>query len=141
MKTVRRLALPARIEHLPALLEVVRSAAASSGLSHRKALHMELAADEALTNVINYAYGEGQGEVEIACKEDENFFALEIVDRGVPFDVLSMEEPDVKADVGERKVGGLGINLIKALVEDVEYRREAGKNVLTLSLSKQPEEE
>lgn len=132
-------ALPARIEHLPALVEAVRSAAISSGLSRREILRMELAADEALLNAINYAYGGKEGEVEIVCRADHEVFSLEIMDRGNPFDPLSVKEPDVKADVEERRIGGLGIHLIRTLVDTVDYRREAGKNVLTLSLSKKVE--
>ena len=55
---------------------------------------------------------------------------IEIVDSGVPFDPLSFEEPDMTHDISKREVGGLGIFLMKKLMDDVQYIRKGEKNIL-----------
>jgi serine/threonine-protein kinase RsbW len=64
---------------------------------------------------------------------------IEIIDSGVPFDVTSLTDPDLTADVGERKIGGLGIFLVKKMVDEVKYRREIDRNILTLTIKKEKE--
>lgn len=64
--------------------------------------------------------------------DDESRFVIEIEDTGIPFDVHGLDAPDLTDDIDERKVGGLGVFIIKELVEDVQYRREDNKNILKL---------
>lgn len=133
------LQLPAVLENLNTFIGFVRSGASSFGLSDKRILEVELALEEALVNVFRYAYPEGTaGVVEVRFgPRSEKEFIVEIVDEGVPFDLMSRPEPDVTQGVEERKVGGLGIFLIKEMIDHVEYHREGTRNVLTFLILKE----
>ena len=94
---------------------------------------MRLASEEALVNVINYAYSGGQGNVLVSCGEaGAGGIKIELSDAGVPFDPLSRPEPDTTLPMEQRKIGGLGILMIRKSMDEVAYRRENGRNILTM---------
>ena len=96
---------------------------------------LNLAIEEWVANVINYAYPKGiRGHVELTAKVSEGILTLVIKDHGAPFDPTQHEEVDVEAELSERQIGGLGIHLVKAIMDTVNYERTAdGYNVLTLT--------
>jgi serine/threonine-protein kinase RsbW len=133
MRLLSELKLPAEISNLRKFIELVSRCAEEHGFSSERITEIGVATEEALVNVCNYAYQEGSGDVKVSCiLDDEHRFVIEIEDAGIPFDVLSIGEPDLINDIDERKVGGLGVFIIRELVEDVQYRREDDKNVLKL---------
>jgi anti-sigma regulatory factor (Ser/Thr protein kinase) len=100
-------------------------------------MHIELASEEALVNIFHYAYPSKKGDVEIVCYPvTDDRFTIEIIDSGIPFNLLSAGEPVITSDLHKRKVGGLGIFLIRKVVDNIEYRREKDKNILTLTVLK-----
>ena len=95
---------------------------------------VNLALEEALANVIMYAYPEGtQGEVTLSAKVSDNVIRMEIKDKGVPFNPLQQQEADLDVSLEERQIGGLGIHLIKEIMNEVNYVYKDGKNVLTMT--------
>lgn len=122
-------------------MQFVVASARDAGFPARRVQEIELAVEEALVNVINYAYPDQEnGEIEVKCGlEDQGRFLIEIRDKGIPFDVESHSDPDLNADIAERKVGGLGIFLIRKLVDEMRYQREGEENVLTLVILKPDE--
>ncbi len=135
MKTLSSLILPARLEHLGTFISSVTEVAESSGVNPKKLFDIELALEEALVNIIKYAYREEKGDIQVVCKADDGeWFVMEIIDRGIPFDVLSVPPPDISLDVAEREVGGLGIYFVKKVMDHVGYRREGEKNILEMKL-------
>ena len=96
---------------------------------------LNLAIEEWVANVINYAYPKGiRGHVELTAKVSDGILTLVIKDHGAPFDPTQHEEVDVEAELSERQIGGLGIHLVKAIMDTVNYERTAdGYNVLTLT--------
>ncbi|MBW1909826.1 MAG: ATP-binding protein [Deltaproteobacteria bacterium] len=128
---------PAILEHLERLLEFVSGCAKEKGFTSKRIKEIELATEEALVNIFNYAYAEGPGDVEIKCGLDgDDRLVIEILDTGTPFNPLSLSEPDLTADVADREIGGLGVFFIREMVDEVQYRRDAGRNILTLRASK-----
>ncbi len=96
----------------------------------------DLALEEALANVIMYAYPEGeQGEVEISIEMKDGHIHTCIRDAGVPFNPLQQPEAELSDSVEERPIGGLGIYLIKEIMDKVEYQRKDGNNVLTMTMN------
>ena len=133
MKVLSHIKLAARLEYLQTFMDFVSSCAGEQGFGQKGINEIELATEEALVNIFNYAYKGTNGEVEITCKLDNNNnFILEIADSGFPFNVLSVEDPDITADISERQIGGLGVLLMKKLTDSVQYRYEGDKNILTL---------
>ncbi len=95
---------------------------------------LDLALEEAATNVIMYAYPEGEkGKAELKMELKDGQILSILSDSGTPFDPL--QRPDVNLDVSleERKIGGLGIHLIKKIMNEVHYEYTDGKNVLTMT--------
>lgn len=136
MDRLARRNFPAIIASLPEAMEFISSFARARGFGTRRINEIQLAAEEALVNVFSYAYPEGPGEVEVICTFDPGErLTIEIIDSGIPFDVLSAPEPDLTADIEERPIGGLGVHFMKVLMDEVQYKREGGKNILTLKAS------
>ncbi len=132
------LKLPAVLENMDTFIRFAHSGAASFGLNNKRITAIELALEEALVNVFTHAYQERCGLVEVRLgHRNEKEFVIEIIDEGVPFDPLSRSDPDVTLGVEERTIGGLGILLIKKMMDHMEYRREDTMNVLTLIVSKE----
>ena len=94
-----------------------------------------LSLDEVLTNIITHSIGD-KGDREIAVRIDigGGFLSATVSDDGKPFDPLSQPEPDIHAPIEERKVGGLGIHLLRKLMDTVEYRRTDGRNELSFGI-------
>ena len=97
---------------------------------------VNLALEEVVINVMNYGHDDGLHEIEISLFSDENALTIEIVDDGRPFDPLhDAPRPNVTGELEDRNIGGLGIHLVRKMMDDVRYRREQGKNHLTLKTS------
>ena len=136
MAVLTRLSMSAKLENLGRFIASVSDCAKAQEFEQEKISKIELAAEEALVNIIRYAYPEGPGEVEMICKMDGGRFVIEIIDSGIPFDVAAKPDPDVNAVIPEREPGGLGIFLIKKVMDEVRYRRENDRNILTLTLQR-----
>jgi anti-sigma regulatory factor (Ser/Thr protein kinase) len=127
-----RISFAAKLENLEPMLDFIEHGARELGFDARKLSQVRLASEEALVNVINYAYPNKCGNIEIACVKDEKGLLLEIIDWGIPFNPLLLPEPDIKSPMENRKIGGLGIYMVRSIMDRVDYRREEDKNVLTL---------
>lgn len=95
---------------------------------------IRLSIEEAVENVIRYAYAGGMGWIEVGTELDPDGVMLTILlrDAGIPFNPLEKPDPDVTLPVDEREIGGLGIFLCKQMMDHIEYRYVDGCNVLTM---------
>ncbi len=97
-------------------------------------MQLNLAMEEAFTNVVNYAYDDDEPHtVEIIFTKKGHELLITIIDDGQPYDPTAKEDPDIQLPAEERKIGGLGIFLIKKVMDKVAYRRENNKNKLFLT--------
>jgi serine/threonine-protein kinase RsbW len=119
----------AEIPEVSAWLEEVMR---GSGFSEEAILDTQLAVEEAITNVIVHGYKEPGGVVEITSHVNSDRVKVEIADTAPRFDPLSMPEPDLDGSIEERRIGGLGVFLIRQVMDGVSYRYENGKNILVL---------
>ena len=95
---------------------------------------VRLAVEEAVVNVIDYAYPEGvEGQIEIKLMSDGKSFRVQIIDSGIPFDPTAQVKADTSLSAEERQIGGLGILLVRELMDSINYERINGNNILTLS--------
>jgi NitT/TauT family transport system substrate-binding protein len=126
------------MENLGKLMSFVSGFIRENGFPDERVRELELATEEALVNIIDYAYaGQEPGEVEIRCHTgDGDPLTIEFMDSGVPFDIEAMADPDLSLPLADRKVGGLGVFLIRKMVDEVRYRREKGRNILTFLIHK-----
>jgi serine/threonine-protein kinase RsbW len=131
-----KIKLPARMDSLHGFMEQANVCAEKQGFSPDRIKDIELALEELLVNIISYAYPEGEGPIEMTCRTDaRNRLVFEIADSGVPFNMLAYGDPDTTAEIEERRIGGLGIFFVKQLMDEVHYRREDDRNILTITAS------
>ena len=129
----KKLILQNEVEQLSKLSDFIDSIAEELSIDSSMAMSLNLAIEEAVTNVVMYAYPEGEvGNVVIIANFTEGMLIFTISDKGIPFDPTSKTDADVTLNVEERPIGGLGIFLVKNLMDFVGYERKNGYNILTL---------
>ena len=97
-------------------------------------MQLNLAIEEAVVNIMNYAYPSGtKGEIRIEAQLFSDTLRFTISDSGKPFAPTAKEEVDTTLSAEERPIGGLGIHLIRQLMDNISYERKDGKNILRLS--------
>jgi len=127
----------AKIENLEKLIRFVSACAERQGLAPERIQEVELATEEALVNIMNYAYPEETGDVEVRCGPGDNSrLLIEILDTGIPFNPLSLGEPDINEEILDRKIGGLGVFLIRKIIDEVRYRRDGEMNIFSFIIHK-----
>jgi anti-sigma regulatory factor (Ser/Thr protein kinase) len=125
--------VPAHLKSLQKSIDFVSSFTRELGFDPQRLSEIELCVEEVLVNIFNYAYPGEPGSVEITCRSGpEGTLTIEIVDSGIPFNILSSDDPDISLNIDERHIGGLGIYFVKQLMDRVEYRRENNKNFLSM---------
>lgn len=134
MYPMRTVQFSAKFEFLDEIREYVGEIARESGFGDKDVYNIQLATDEAASNIIEHAYeGVIDGVVEISCGMKGKELQIVLVDHGEPFDPSEVPLPDLKADLAERKIGGLGIFLMRKLMDEVHYHSNPDKsNVLTM---------
>jgi sigma-B regulation protein RsbU (phosphoserine phosphatase) len=130
----------AKYTSLDEIRSYVGQAARNANLNDKAVYAIQLAVDEACTNIIDYAYGgESDKEIKLDCEITADALLITIQDEGKPFDVSDVATPDVDLPLSERQVGGLGIFLINNLMDDVRhYPGEKIGNKLLLKKKRDP---
>jgi serine/threonine-protein kinase RsbW len=133
-KIEKELKVKSATENLGQIREFTRSVAAQSGFSDESVDKIALAVDEACTNIIKHAYKYShEGDIVINIKVADNKLTVSITDFGLDFDPSLVPVPDIKKYYRQHKVGGLGIYLIKKLMDEVKYNPAVGnKNQVVL---------
>ena len=117
------LTVTSELNKLASIADFVADAASAMGMDEETVYAMQLAVDEACTNVIEYAYQGRRGQpVTVECRDEGGQCIVVIRDRGRPFDPTLVPTPDLKAPVSKRRIGGLGIYLMRKLMDDVRFR-------------------
>jgi len=135
MKTVQ---FAAKFDYLDEIREFVGAIARDSGFSDKDVYNIQLATDEAASNVIEHAYENiSDGMLELSCGVRDDLITIILIDHGESFDPSEIPLPDLKADLSDRKIGGLGIFLMRKLMDEVHYEANSDKsNVLTMTKRK-----
>ena len=129
----RRIVLPNDVQKVPELAQFVEEVCEAVGFDMATTMQLNLAMEEAVVNVMNYAYPAGtQGEIEIEALANDLRLKFVITDSGVPFDPTAKEEVDTTLAAEERSIGGLGIHLIRQIMDSINYEHVNGQNILTL---------
>lgn len=122
------------VQEVPLLATFMDSISEENGMDMEMSMNVNLAVEEAVVNVMNYAYPEGTvGEVKIDASVAEGLLTITIADSGSPFDPTEKENPDINLPAEERSIGGLGILLVRQFMDTVAYQRTDGMNILTLT--------
>lgn len=131
---MKELILQASADRLEDVQEFVRGELEAAGGSIKAMSQVEIAVEEIYVNIVHYAYPSGDGEAAIRCEIDKEVpkITIQFLDAGTPFDPLAKEDADISLSAEERSIGGLGILMVKKLMDEVTYCYEEGKNILTI---------
>lgn len=117
-----KITFPARFEYLDEIREFVGQVAREGGFNDKEVYSLQLASDEAASNIIEHAYeGVSNASFDVTCDVRGDTITITMRDDGTPFDVTRVKQPNLKADLSERQIGGLGVYLMRKLMDDVKY--------------------
>lgn len=134
MKVKRSLCIASDLSELDRLHDAVAELGEVGDWPPDLVYQVDLVLEELIVNTVNYGYDDdARHEIEVTLTSDEDVFTVEIIDDGHAFNPLKdAPEPDLDAGIEDRPIGGLGIHLMRVMMDDVHYRREENKNHLTL---------
>ena len=127
--------IPARLDRLSELLAAVGDTMREAGISGKSQNSVMIAVEEIFVNIASYAYAPGEGDAAVRLSANPKQTVVEFRDGGMPYNPLARPNPDTSLSADEREIGGLGILMVKKLMDHVEYRYEDGMNVLRIEKS------
>ena len=131
-ETKNEITVKAVKESLDEVTKFISSELMKTNYPLNKQNEIEIAAEEVFTNIVSYAYGPESGKVKITFYT-ENEVTIKFEDNGRPFNPHEQEAPDLNKPINEREIGGLGLYMVKKIMDRVEYTREEGKNILIIT--------
>jgi len=123
-----------RLDEVSRLATLLEAYGAEHGLSPELVYAFDLSLDEVLTNVISYAFEDAREHtIDVRFRIHDAQLEVEVRDPGRPFNPLDVPPPNLDAPIDERPIGGLGLHIVRQMMDRLEYRRVDGRNVLTLT--------
>ena len=131
---MKNLIVEAKTDNLDEVTAFIDTELEEHDCSMKVQMRIDVAVEELFVNIAHYAYEPetGMAEIRIDFKNDPAAVVITFIDSGVPYDPLAKEDPDVSLSLEERKIGGLGIFMVKKSMDDMKYEYKDGKNVLTI---------
>lgn len=125
----------ATVDKLDAVLEFIGESLAMTGCSEEDQALIFIAAEEIYVNIAHYAYGDKTGPVVVRTAVSKSPWRVTITfeDEGLPYNPLDKEDPDITLEAEDRSIGGLGIFMVKEMMDDVHYKYRRKKNIFTMS--------
>ena len=123
------LLIEAKLENMETVLDFINEQLGGCPVKIQN--QIGIAVDEIFSNIARYAYDPETGSVAVSIAVDDNI-TIEFTDSGVSYNPLETAAPDTSLSAEEREPGGLGIFMVKKIMDTVEYRREGNKNILTI---------
>jgi serine/threonine-protein kinase RsbW len=117
---------------IPAVLALLEAAMHAHGFRTDDILDTQLAVEEVITNTIVHGYKKAGGKITLSCQINPSNLEVRIKDSAPRFDPLSIPNPKLDGAIEERKIGGLGVYLVRQVMDNVSYHYENGKNILVL---------
>ena len=146
---MKEVTLEAKLDSIPVLTDIVEEELAQADCPPKAMIQLSVAIDEIFSNIASYAYADkeragtqeraagaepawGFATVRIELLNEPRGIDLTFIDRGIPFDPLKREDPDISAPLGERQIAGLGIFMVKKTMSSMKYEYSDGRNILTI---------
>ncbi|WP_414732729.1 ATP-binding protein [Acetobacterium carbinolicum] len=131
---MKKLTVDASTENLSKILEFIDAELEAAGADMKMIFQVDLAVEEIYTNIAHYAYAPDDGKVIIQFDAygDPSLVEIQFIDCGKPFNPLDNPDPDITLTAEERQIGGLGVLMVKKSMDEVDYRFEENKNILTI---------
>ena len=131
---MKTLTVKSNIENVAAVTDFIAEFSEALDCPMKVQFQLNVAIDEIFSNISHYAYGDGIGDVTVSIDEtpEKRGIVMIFSDSGMHYDPLEHEDPDVTLSVEKRAIGGLGLFIVKKTMDEVTYKFEDGKNILTL---------
>ena len=131
---MKEITLEAIIGNIPRVTALVDEALEALDCPVKAQMQLDIAADEIFANIAMYAYEAqiGSAKVTLEIDQENRMAILRFIDEGIPFNPMEAEEPDVTLPAEKRRIGGLGIFMVKKSMDGMEYERRDGQNILTI---------
>ena len=131
---MKQMKTKARREQLESVLMFLEEELSSIKHNTKNKIQLFIAVEELFVNIASYAYypAEGDAEIDIDTDNENNIVYITFIDSGKPYNPLEREDPDVTLSAKERKIGGLGIYMVKKSMDDMSYEYKNGCNILKI---------
>ena len=129
---MKELTLAATVENIEEVTDFVGAMLEEADCPMKAQMKINVAIDELFGNIAHYAYAPETGEATVQADVDNGYAVITLIDSGVPYDPLTAASPDTSLSAEERSIGGLGIFMVKKSMDEISYRYEDGKNMLTI---------
>ena len=131
---MRELKVDAIIENIEKVTDFVNEEFEKLDCSPKAQIQIDVAIDELFGNIAHYAYNPNVGTATIRMEvvQDPMAVVLTFIDHGIPYDPLAKEDPDIKLSAEERKIGGLGIYMVKKSMDEITYEYKDVQNILRI---------
>lgn len=131
---MKEMTIAATVENIGAVTDFVDEQLEALDCPMKAQMQINIAIDELFGNIAHYAYNPDVGEatVRVEVIDEPLSVVITFIDRGVPFDPLSAADPDTTLSAEERAIGGLGVFMVRKTMDDVSYRYENGRNILSI---------
>ncbi len=134
MNIMAKITVEATRENTPKAAAFVEAELEKISCPFKELSQINIAVDELFCNIASYAYPDSSGKAEITVQSNgPNEVSVTFEDWGIPYNPLQKDDPDVTLSAEERKIGGLGIFIVKKTMDNVQYKHEDGKNILTIT--------
>lgn len=132
---MKELKIDALVENLDQVLAFVDAELEAMECSMKIQMQIDVAVEELFVNIASYAYAPETGDAIIGVEsfQDPQRVEITFIDEGIEYDPLKKEDPDVTLAAEERQIGGLGIYMVKKSMDNMEYKRQDGKNILKIT--------
>lgn len=130
---MKEITLPATVSNIAKVTEFVVAQLEEINCPPKTQIQIDVAIDELFGNIANYAYGDATGEATVRVESPiPSSIEITFIDSGVAYNPLEKQDPDTTLSAEERQIGGLGIFIVKKTMDEMKYKYEDGKNILTI---------
>ena len=129
---MKEITVDAVVENIDTVTDFVNGILEENGAMPKAIIQMDVAIDEIFGNISHYSYSKKVGKATVKASVDNNVVSVIFIDNGVQYNPLEKKDPDITLAAEEREIGGLGIFMVKKIMDDIQYEYKDNSNVLTL---------
>ncbi|RKI38091.1 ATP-binding protein [bacterium D16-51] len=131
---MKELTIAATVENIQTVTDFVNEQLEAIGCPMKAQTQIDIAIDELFGNIVHYAYHPEIGAATVRVEVEEEPLAVRIsfIDNGISYDPLARDDPDVTLSAEEREIGGLGIYMVKKIMDNISYEYKDGQNILRI---------
>ena len=131
---MKEILIDAEIKNLRTVTDFINEQLEAHNCNPKAQIQIDIAVDEIFSNIAYYAYSSGTGSVKVTVEMTEDPCGVKIIftDSGIPYNPLDTAEPDITLSIDERKIGGLGIYMVRKTMDEMLYEYKDGQNILSI---------